>query len=124
MNGKIVVGVSIGVVIGLILGILIGFILLPNFFGGTPLVDSDYTRITVFSDYAASAQFGDYNYLFFYKYDSYGGEVKASDGIVVGVGNKFEIVPSVIGSTNRILDLRIKVSEIHNDYVVLLVKLA
>jgi hypothetical protein len=41
MNRKIIAGASVGLVIGLILGILIYGFILPN------LIESDYTRITV-----------------------------------------------------------------------------
>jgi hypothetical protein len=99
----------------LALGILIGIFLLPNLLGNTGLLDSDSTRITVFSGSTTAHNFGDYNYLFFYKYDSY--YTKASDGIVVSVSGVYESVPSIAGSTHTILDLQIAVSEVYDDYV-------
>ena len=112
----------IGLVIGLGLGILISVFLLPNLIGNTGLLDSDYTRITVFSGSTAVQEFGNYSYIFYYKVDSY--HTSASDGIVVSVRGIYESIPSVAGSTHTVLDLRIIVSEIYDNYVVLLVKIA
>ena len=86
------------------------------------LIESDYERITIFSGSTTAHDFGNYNYLFFYRVDSY--YTKASDGILVSVRGLYEIVPSIAGSTHTILDLRITVSEVYDDYVVLLVKLS
>lgn len=121
-NPKIVAGVAIGLIIGLALGIVISIFLLPNIIRNNGLFDSDYTRITVFSGSTAVQEFGNYSYIFHYKVDSY--YTSASEGIVVSVMGIYESIPSVAGSTHAILDLTIKVSEVYDDYVVLLVKLS
>jgi hypothetical protein len=109
--------VALGIVV-IFMGMVIGVLLMEQ----KGQSESEYTRITVFSDSTALHNFGNYSYLFLYKVDF--ADIKASDGIVVSVRGINQIVPSTVGSTQTILDLRIIVSEVYDDYVVLLVKLA
>ena len=104
----------------MILGILTSVFIFPNLPGNNESSDSNYTRITVFEGRSAAYDFGNYSYMFFYKFESI--DISPSDGIVVGVRGIYQSVPSIAGSTYTILDLRITVSEVYDDYVVLLVK--
>jgi len=122
MNSKIIAGISIGLIVGLALGILISVFLLPNLIGDFGLDDSDYERIAVFSGSTARHDFGNYSYIFFYKYDS--PTTNAEDGIVLYVRGLYEIIPMDAGQTHTVLDLQVKVSEVYDDYVVLLAKLS
>jgi hypothetical protein len=116
---KIATGVLIAIVI--LMGAVIGVLLMGNT-GLSESESSDYTRITIFTGSTAVQEFGNYSYIFYYKVDSY--HTSASDGIVVSVRGIYESIPSTVGSTQTVLDLRINVSEVYDDYVVLLVKQA
>ena len=119
MNSKIIAGVSIGLVIGLVLGILIGVFLLPNLLGNTGLLDTDYVRIKVFSGSNAHDAFDNYTYTFLYKW---WGTFDPENPIEIEVQGVSETLPAIAGRTYDILGIQVIVSEVHDDYVVLLVK--
>ena len=102
------------------MGIFIGVILLPNLIGNTGVFDSDYTRIKVFSDSSAHGTFDNYTYTFLYKWSFH--TLDPEKPIEVEVQGISETLPAITGKTYNILGIQVIVSEVHDDYVVLLVK--
>lgn len=119
INRKIIAGASI-VVVGLALGILIGVFLLPNVIGNNGSLDSDYARIKVFSGSSTHRTFDDSAFTFLYKRE---GEVSDPENCIeIIVQGSSEILPTITGRTYDILGINVVVSEVYDDYVVLLVK--
>jgi hypothetical protein len=124
-NGKLVAGISIGLVVGLVIGIVIGVF----FIGKTGLFESydDYTRIVVFSHDSfppyEEVTIDNVKYRFIYKYTD-SSSYDASKPIMVVAGpDKLENLPATTGALyDNVWGIRIIVSAVFDDYVVLLLK--
>jgi hypothetical protein len=99
---------------------LISVFLSPNLTGNNGLPDSDYTRLKVFSDSAAHGTFDNYSYTFLYKWSWH--TIDPEKPIEIEVSGNSETLPAIAGKTYDILGIYVVVSEVYDDYVVLLVK--
>ena len=118
-------GISVGLVIALALGVIIGAFLFPNLFGTFGINEADYERITVFSgSIDTRSTFDNNEYLFLYKQDYWFRSYDPEKPIQIVVKGNAETIPAIAGRTYDVLAIRVVVSEVHDDYVVLLVKLA
>lgn len=119
INRKIIAGASI-VVVGLALGILTGVFLLPNVIGNNGSLDSDYAKIKVFSDSSTHRTFDDSAFTFIYRRE--GSILDPENRIEIIVQGMSETLPAITGRTYDILGINVIISEVYDDYVVLLVK--
>jgi len=117
MKRRFVAGALIIVVV-LVVGILIGVFLLPNLIGNNSLHE-DYVRIEVFNDSSTHRTFDGSPYTFIYN-----GQQDGSDPEPIGIilQGSSETLPAITGRTYNVFSISVIVSEVYNDYVVLLVK--
>ena len=102
----------IGVAIGAVVGWSIGQ-------SRSQAVQSEYTRIKVFSDSSTFAKFDNYTYVFAYKY---WGQYDPQKPIEISVVGLEYALPATQGSRYNVGGIEVVVSEAYDDYVVLLVK--
>jgi len=133
MNSKIVIGTVVGLTVGLVLGVFIGVLFIsPS--GILQPTTVGYTRVKVLSDNSATLKLGELpnqnTYVFYYKstghYDMKGIWIDGyspQTPIAVDVyGNSEANLAPTVGKVYDVLGIEINVSEVHNDYVILLVK--
>jgi hypothetical protein len=95
------------------MGVIIGILLV----GQTK--QSEYTRVQVFSDSLAHATLNNYTYTFLYKWY---GIYDPQKPIEIDVQGIQKTLPATQGQTYDILGIDVVVSEVHDDYIILLVK--
>ena len=79
---------------------------------------SEYTRVQVFSDSSAHAILNNYTYDFYYK--AYGST--AQYPIEIDVSGVSKYLQATQGQTYNVLGIEVVVSQVHDDYIILLVK--
>jgi hypothetical protein len=79
---------------------------------------SEYTRVQVFSDSSAHATLNNYTYYFYYK--AYGST--AQNPIEIDVQGVSKYLPATQGQTYDVLGIEVVMSQVYDDYVILLVK--
>jgi hypothetical protein len=107
-----IVMLLIGVAIGAVVGWSIGQSL-------SQAVQSEYTRVKVLNGTTSTATLDNYTYDFFYS--NYLGFPQPMRINVEGFGIEKTLTPTQ-GQTYRILGIEVVVSEVHDDYIILLVK--
>ena len=117
MKRRVVAGALIIVVV-LVLGIFIGVFLLPNLIGNNGLHE-DYVRIEVFSDSSTHRTFDGSAYTFIYKEQQ---DILDPEPIGIILQGSSETLSAIAGRTYNIFGISVVVSEVYDDYVVLLVK--
>lgn len=80
---------------------------------------SEYTQVKVFSGSSAHATLSNYTYTFLYKW---WGTYDPQKPIEIDVQGIEKTLPATQGQTYDILGIEVVVSEVHDDYVILLVK--
>ena len=104
----LLVGVAIGVAVGWLLGQ-----------SRSQAVQSEYTRVQVFSGSLAHATLNNYTYTFLYKW---WGTYDPQKPIEIDVQGVEKTLSATAGQTYDILGIEVVVSEVHDDYIVLLVR--
>ena len=91
---------------------------MPNLIGNNGLTE-DYVRIEVFSDSSTHRTFDGSAYTFIYK-----GQQDVLDPEPIGIilQGSSETLPAITGRTYNIFGISVIVSEVYDDYVVLLAK--
>jgi len=100
-------------VIGVLIGIAVGSVFSIVFMRVLPMSLSSYTKLTVTRDSWAEIDFGSNRYCF-----RYSGAIDLSNG-------ETQLYPSLtatVGATYEWRGVEIVVSEVHSDYVILLIK--
>jgi uncharacterized protein HemX len=105
----LLVGVAIGVAVGWSIGQ-----------SQSHAVQSEYTRVQVFSGSLTHATLNNYTYTFLYKW--WGGASDLQKPIEIDVQGIEKTLPATQGQTYDILGIEVVVSEVHDDYIILLVK--
>ncbi|MGA2310437.1 MAG: hypothetical protein ABSG57_12940 [Candidatus Bathyarchaeia archaeon] len=82
---------------------------------------SGYTRVFVFSDDVAYATLNNYSYTFLYKWGGYNA-YDPQKPIEIDVAGLSQTLPATQGQTYNVLGIEVVVSQVYNDYVILLVK--
>jgi hypothetical protein len=80
---------------------------------------SGYTRVQVFSDSSTHATLNNYTFTFLYKW---WGTYDPQKPIEIDVQGIEKTLPATQGQTYDILGIEVVVSEVHDDYIILLVK--
>jgi hypothetical protein len=105
----LLIGVAIGVAVGWSIGQ-----------SRSQAVQSEYTRVTVLKGTSASLKLLGYDYYFFYKQTITGYDPQKP--IEIDVQGIEKTLPATQGQTYDILGIEVVVSEVHDDYIILLVK--
>lgn len=79
---------------------------------------SSYTKLTVVMGQIATYDQGDNHWVFSYRFSAY----DPTDKFYVSTGFQTRVFSATEGATYKDLGIEIKVSEVHSDYIVLLVK--
>jgi hypothetical protein len=107
----LLIGVGIGAVVGWSIGQ-----------SQSHAVQSEYTWVKVFGDSQAYAKLGGYEYTFLYKSHYYYDPEKPIEIREAGRSST-QAIPATAGKTYDVLgSIQVVVSEVHDDYVILLVK--
>ena len=104
----LLIGVAIGVAVGWSIGQ-----------SQSRAVQSEYTRVQVFSGSLAHATLNNYTYTFLYKW---WGTYDPQKPIEIDVQGVEKTLPATQGQTYDILGIEVVVSEVHDDFIILLVK--
>ena len=104
----------IAVVIGVIIGVL--------WMGQAKQDESEYTPVRVFSDSVANATLEGYEYTFLYKSHYYFNPQEPIEIRMQRI-SRTQTLPTTVGKTYDVLgSIQVVVSEVHDDYILLLVK--
>ena len=104
----LLIGVAIGAAVGWSMGQ-----------SRSQAVQSEYTRVKVFSDSTANATLDGYPYYFAYKW---WGQYDPQKPIEITVQGLKYALPATQGSRYNVGGIEVVISEVHDDYVILLVK--
>lgn len=104
----------------LVIVVVMGAIIGTLWMGQTKQSESEYTRVKVFSDSMAHATLGGYDYTFLYKWSLH--YLDPQKPIEIEVHGLSQTLPPTVGKTYDILGIRVDVSEVYDDYIILLVK--
>jgi hypothetical protein len=105
----LLIGVAIGVAVGWSIGQ-----------SRSQAVQSEYTRVTVLKGSSATLKLLGYDYFFFYKQTITGYDPQKP--IEIDVRGLVYTLPSTQGSRYNIAGIEVVISEVHDDYIILLVK--
>ena len=112
---------AIGLILGLVIGLPMGYFVLPNLLQS---INNGYTKVQVVAEQGASVTFGDYVYAFAYISK---GTISVTEEPTFTVSTPAflipnKVYPAVVGAVYNVSGIEIVVSEVHDNYIILLVK--